>query len=203
MDRRENKLLTGPLAPSPTCLLSWINKHPSFEVLLPKQTPKSNQKSHFGVTKCPENTAKFEKIPKLKLQLVNKEVIGGDDKAKKSDVYKIQVVNSKDLLSSQDFNSPTTSTSYSKVNNKSAHPNNHHHPPTHQNNHHHPSTHPSINLNPKLPHHPSNQLSPISRADNLPKSPCIDPVRMTARRNIYRALIAKLVLPFKYIFHLF
>jgi hypothetical protein len=37
MERRTGKILTGPNAPTAANLRSWLERHPSFEVLRPKK----------------------------------------------------------------------------------------------------------------------------------------------------------------------
>ena len=44
MERKTSKIVTGPAAPTEKTLGIWLEKHPTFEVLLPEQQNISSSK---------------------------------------------------------------------------------------------------------------------------------------------------------------
>jgi len=48
-ERKTNKLVTGPAAPTESTLLSWLLRHPSFEVVQPTQ---GSQPSTLSSLQC-------------------------------------------------------------------------------------------------------------------------------------------------------
>ena len=132
MDRQENKLLTGPLAPLPSGLLSWLFKHPSFEVLLPKKASKSFTKSLLDASKRPDKVPRLHKTPHL---------------------ADVPIITS----SSSSFSSSSPFSRQSHVSN----------------------------------HLISSSGAQFSKNTTSSSSPSINPLRMNARRSIYRALFTK------------
>jgi len=43
-ERKTGKLVTGPAAPTESTLLSWLLRHPSFEVVQPTQGPQTSMR---------------------------------------------------------------------------------------------------------------------------------------------------------------
>ena len=49
-DRKTGKIVTGPVAPTPSTLESWLSRHASFEVLRPGSQVTHNTKSFYGTS---------------------------------------------------------------------------------------------------------------------------------------------------------
>jgi len=64
-DRKTGKLVTGPMAPTPSTLESWLARHNSFEVLRPGSQVTQNTKSFYGTpgdSKCALQNINFVNV---------------------------------------------------------------------------------------------------------------------------------------------